>query len=168
MWMEITGKHGLKQTAEELAKLNSDEIIKYFSALAEIELMPGVISLLDRISDWGIPMAVASSSDPATIELMLSRSGLTRYFQHTVSCATVGKSKPEPDIYLYTARLLSVRPEECLVVEDSSSGIKAARSAHMLCIEYRGFNHGNKPHDLANESIYDFSLLPAILEKYLA
>ncbi len=167
MWKEVTGKHGLQQTAGELAELNGDEIIKHFSGLPDIELMPGIISVLDKICDRGIPMAVASSSDPATIALMLSKTGLTRYFQHTVSCATVGKSKPEPDIYLYTAGLLSVRPEECLVIEDSSNGIKAATSAHMLCIEYRGFNSSSRPHALANESIADFSMLPAILDKYV-
>jgi beta-phosphoglucomutase len=166
MWKEVTVKHNLKQTSEVLAKLNSEEIIRYFSDLSEIELMPGVRNLLDWISDWDFPMAVASSSDPETIELMLTKTGLTKYFQHTVSCATVGKSKPEPDIYLYTAGLLSVNPEECIVVEDSSNGIKAAKSAKMVCIEYRGFNSANKPNVLADDSIDDFTLLPEILKKY--
>jgi beta-phosphoglucomutase len=168
MWKEVTGKHNLKQSSLELAGLNGDEIIKYFSGLSEIELMPGVVSLLDTISNWGIPMAVASSSDPETIDLMLSKTGLAKYFRHTVSCETVGKSKPEPDIYIYTARLLSVNPDECLVVEDSSNGIKAAKSAHMLCVEYRGSDSANKPNDLADESIDDFSNLTAILQKYVS
>lgn len=167
MWKEVAVKHGLSHKSDELAQLNNEEILKYFSGLAEIELMPGIVSLLDKIKDLGTSMAVASSSDPSTIELILTRTGLSKYFQHTVSCATVGKSKPEPDVYLYTARLLSVKPEECLVVEDSSNGIKAAKSARMLCIEYRGFNSAKKPDALADESIDDFSGLQVILESFL-
>jgi beta-phosphoglucomutase len=167
MWKEVVAKHGLEETAEELAELNSTEIIKYFSSLAEIELMPGIADILEKMRGWGIPMAVASSSDPETIELMLTKTGLKNYFQHMVSCETVGKSKPNPDIYLYTAQLLSVSPGECLVVEDSGNGIKAAKAAQMKCVEYRGVNTTDKAHYLADESINDFSGLQEILQKYL-
>jgi len=167
MWTEIISKYNLSQKAAELAQRNTDKIIDYFSGLHEIELMPGIVNLLEKIFQKRIPMAVASSSDSKTIEIILSRTGLSRYFLHMVSSGLVEKGKPEPDIYLYTATLLSVRPEECLVVEDSVNGMKAAKAANMLCVAYKGINSGWQNHDLADESIEDFSQLPAILHKYM-
>jgi HAD superfamily hydrolase (TIGR01509 family) len=167
MWKEVREKHGLLQSAEELAGLNNDEIIKHFSGLSELELMPGVTDVLNKVRDLGIPMAVASSSDPGTIELMLTKTGLAGYFLYLVSCAIVGKSKPDPGVYIYTAGLLSVNPEECIVIEDSGNGIMAAKSAGMVCVEYNNNHTTNQVHPLADEYIDDYSKLPVILEKYL-
>jgi beta-phosphoglucomutase len=167
MWREIISKHNLSQRAEELTKRNTDNIINYFSNLREIELMPGIVNLLKEMSLKGIPLAVASSADEKTIEIILARTGLEKYFLYKVSSGLVGKSKPEPDIYLYTAGLLCVKPEECLVIEDSANGIRAAKSANMLCIAYKGVTSAAQNQNLADESIEDFSQLPAILHKYM-
>jgi HAD superfamily hydrolase (TIGR01509 family) len=131
--------------------------------LEKIEVMPGINDLLEKISEKKIPLALASSSESLIIDLILSRTGLKNYFMHLVSCEEVGKAKPEPDIYLHTARLLSVAPEECLVIEDSPNGMRAAKSANMVCIAYHVAlcNYYG-----ADESINDFSLMPEILKKY--
>lgn len=167
MWTEIIRNHNLSLKAEELAGKNTDKIIDYFSGLHEIELMPGIVNLLEKISQRKIPMAVASSSDAKTIKIILSRTGLSKYFCHMVSSGLVDKGKPEPDIYLYTAGLLLVKPEECLVVEDSVNGMKAAKAANMFCVAYKGFNSVGQNHNIADETIDDFSQLPAILHKYM-
>jgi HAD superfamily hydrolase (TIGR01509 family) len=111
-------------------------------------------------------MAVASSSDAKTIEIILSRTGLSKYFLYLISSGLVDKGKPEPDIYLYTAGLLLVKPEECLVVEDSVNGMKAAKAANMVCVAYKGVNSVGQNHGLADETINDFSQMPEILQKY--
>jgi beta-phosphoglucomutase len=167
MWREIIRDHNLPHNAEELAQRNTDKIIEYFSHLYEIELMPGVVNLLESLFNKGIPMAVASSSDTKTIEIILSRTNLNKYFIHKVSSGLVGKSKPEPDIYLYTAGLLGVKPEECLVIEDSANGISAAKSANMFCVAYKGVNSLVQNTKIADESIDDFVQLPEILQKYM-
>lgn len=164
MWNEISRKHKTDQSGKELAEKNSAEIIRYFSLLEKIEVMPGIRDLLERINQNKIPLALASSSERLIIELILSRTGLKKYFSYTISCEAIGKAKPEPDIYLHTARLLSVAPEECLVVEDSPNGIRAAKSANMICVAYT--NDPSVSQDLADESINDFSLMPEILKKY--
>jgi beta-phosphoglucomutase len=92
---------------------------------------------------------------------------LNKYFLHKVSSGMVGNSKPEPDIYLYTAGLLCAKPEECLVVEDSPNSIKAAKSANMLCIAYGGVGSDIQDQNLADKAIEDFSRLPAILQIYM-
>jgi beta-phosphoglucomutase-like phosphatase (HAD superfamily) len=55
MWKEIISNHNLSCTADELAEINSEAIIKYFSGLKEIELMPGILDLLEKLFEKGIP-----------------------------------------------------------------------------------------------------------------
>jgi HAD superfamily hydrolase (TIGR01509 family) len=167
MWKEIAAKHNLHDKPEILAQNNSEAIISYFSNPGKIDLIPGVRNILDRLSEKGIPMAIASSSEPGVIDLFISSAGLEQYFHHKVSTEIVGKSKPEPDVYLYTSRLLSVDPAECIVIEDSPNGIKAAKSAGMVCISYKADPGRVLDHSMADESFGDFLLLPGILEKYM-
>jgi beta-phosphoglucomutase len=167
MWEEIIRKYNLPQKAKELADINTDKIIEYFSQLGEIELMPGIMDLLEYLSEKEIPLALASSSDAKTIKIILSRTGLDKFFRYKVSSESVGKSKPSPDVYLYTAGLLEVDPERCLVIEDSANGIRAAKSAKMVCIAYKGVSSLIQGQELADGCIEDFSGLPEMLQKYL-
>jgi beta-phosphoglucomutase-like phosphatase (HAD superfamily) len=112
-------------------------------------------------------MAIASSSEFSVIDLFISSTGLEKYFLHKVSTEIVGKSKPEPDVYLYTSYLLSVPPDQCLVIEDSPNGIRAAKSAGMYCISYKPDAGRDLDQSLADESFGDFSMLPSILSKYI-
>ena len=167
MWNEIISNHKLNRTAEELAEINAEKIVEYFSGLNEIQTMPGIVELLEKLYLNGIPMAVASSSDIRTIDIILSGTGLRKYFLHTVSSETVGKSKPDPEIYLYTAGLLCIKPEECMVVEDSPNGIKAAKSAGMICVAYKGVTSSEQDHSLADEVIEDFYQMDEIMQYYM-
>lgn len=161
MWNEIAMNHVLPDSTDKLAEENRKEILRHFSGAVEIEIMPGIKELLEKINRKGIPVALASSSIAEVVELILSRTGLKKYFRYIVSLEAVGKSKPEPDIYLYTARLLQVAAGECLVIEDSPNGIKAAKSAGMTCIAYGG-EKGQ-----ADESVDDFFRIEEIIKKYM-
>jgi beta-phosphoglucomutase family hydrolase len=165
MWRELIQKYNLPYKVQELAERNKKEIIKYFSEMKEIELMPGIIDILEKLYQKRIPMAVASSSVAETIEIILSRTGLRKYFLYRVNSGLVKRSKPAPDIFLYTADLLSVKPEQCMVIEDSENGIKAAKAAGMFCVAYTGKSSGSQDQSLADECIDDFSQLKAILQK---
>jgi beta-phosphoglucomutase len=166
MWSEIIRNNNLTYKVEELVKKNKIEFINYLSDLKGIELMPGIVSILEKISGKKIPMAVASSSDAEMIEIILSRTGISKFFIHKVDGRSVEKSKPSPDIFLYAATLLSVKPEECIVVEDSTNGIKAAKAAGMFCIAYKGIYHRNQDLSLADASIENFSQMEEILDKH--
>lgn len=102
-------------------------------------------------------MAVASSSDKSIIDIILDKSGLRKYFYHTVSSGEIGKSKPEPDVFLHAAKLFGVAPENCIVFEDSKNGIKAAKAAGMYCIAYSGGDSGNQDQSQADHRIVDFN-----------
>ena len=137
MWEQIAERHSLNVSVEELTEQNRIESIRFFTEVKEIPVMPGLIDLLEKLQQKKYPMAVASSSFPEIIELILERTGIRKYFQVVVSSQEAGKSKPEPDVFLLAARKLKVMPDECLVVEDSKNGIKAAQAAGMSCVAYQ-------------------------------
>ncbi len=91
---------------------------------------------ISKLKASGYQMAVCSNSVKQSIEAMLQRAELLQYFDFFLSNQDVSKTKPDPEIYLKAMQRLSVRPDECLVVEDNHNGIKAARAAgaHLLCV----------------------------------
>jgi len=159
MWERISQNHKLPFDVAEMTRLTIVESLPFFHSLEKIDPMPGLIQLLEKLNKRKIPMAVASSSDPETIRIIIEKSGLRKYFQYTVSSSEAGKSKPEPDVFLYAAQLLDVEPEKCVVIEDSRKGIKAAKNAGMFCIAYSGANSGEQDRSLADRHISDFNEL---------
>ena len=157
MWKMIVSDKKLSLDIKETTALTIKESLYFLQSLPKIEPMPGLIGLLENLKQQQFPMAVASSSDPGTIEIILEKSGLRKYFDFAVSSVEAGKSKPEPDVFLYAAKLLNVSPENCLVIEDSKNGIKAAKSAKMLCIAYSGTSTGEQDHSQADMHFNHFS-----------
>ena len=101
----------------------------------ESMLVPGLRDFLDRHRDT--PKAVASNAEPANVDFLLDRAGLRPYFRVVVDGHQVTRPKPYPDIFLRAAGLLGVPPAECLVFEDSHSGVEAAQAAGMKIIGLR-------------------------------
>jgi HAD superfamily hydrolase (TIGR01509 family) len=98
-----------------------------------LPLLPGAQQAVQRLAErW--PLAIASSSNPPLIRLVLELAGMAAAFRVTVSSEEVPRGKPAPDVYLEAARRLDVGPEESAVVEDSTNGILAASSAGMRVI----------------------------------
>ena len=138
MWREIAKRQSLSLPVETLIEQNKTESIHYFTELKEIPVMPGLVDLLEKLTLKNFPIAVASSSFLEIIELILQRTGLRKHFQVVVSSQEAGKSKPEPDVFLLAAKQLGINPQDCMVIEDSANGIKAAKAAGMRCIAFEG------------------------------
>jgi HAD superfamily hydrolase (TIGR01509 family) len=122
----------------------------------QCNLLPG---LQELIEEWNgrVPLAVASSSKISWIYQVVDRFELTDYFKAIVSFEDIeGQGKPAPDIYLHTATALGVEPKHCVVIEDSTHGIAAAKAAGMFVLGLR--NGFNDPQDLseADEIIEGF------------
>ena len=115
------------------------------AALAsEVEAMPGVHVLLDRLT---LPACVASSSDPARLEVSLGRAGLyDRFHPHIYSAVQVEHGKPAPDLFLYAAESLGAAVESCVVIEDSPAGVAAGIAAGMTVIGFTGGGHCGPDH----------------------
>jgi len=138
MWKIIKERHSLKQPVDELVEMTNSLVTPYFSSLVEMEPMPGVEQLIKKLKEKGFPLALASSSTPDVIDIILKKTGLRKYFDVVVDSQLAGASKPEPDIFMLAAKKLAVQPKKCLVIEDSTNGIKAAKSAGMFCIAFAG------------------------------
>jgi HAD superfamily hydrolase (TIGR01509 family) len=90
-------------------------------------LVPGVVAFIE--SQRGRAMAVATNAEPANAEFVLTETGLRNHFAAVVDGHQVERPKPAPDIYLRAAQLLGRPPRNCIVFEDSSAGVEAARAA---------------------------------------
>ncbi len=168
MWTEIIRSRKLDLSVDEIVELNYRESEQYFSSLQQIPPMPGLVQLLDWATGLGIPMAVASSSVPEVVKIIMDKTGLRKYFKQVVSSRAVGKSKPEPDVFLHTAKLLSILPEQCIIIEDSTNGIKAAKAAGMFCIAYLGASSSTQNADMADLRIQDFYELKPVLKDMIS
>lgn len=94
--------------------------------------IPGVEEFLALHRD--LPKAVASNAEPQNIDFVLDRFHLRPYFPVTVNGMQVLRPKPFPDVYLEAARLLNTAPADCIVFEDSPTGVEAARAAGMRVV----------------------------------
>lgn len=118
-------------------------------------LIPGVTGVLDALDAAGIPYAMGSNGTPEKMEITLGQHGLVDRFQgHIYSGQALGRPKPAPDLYLHAAARLGVQPHDCIVIEDSAAGARAARAAGMRCMGYAPHGHAEV---LANEGAVPFT-----------
>lgn len=153
----LKSKHGLKQTVDEMKLGYEKRYMDYLQSDKDQKPINGVDLLIKDIYKRGFLIALASSACIENITAVLDKFNLQKYFNVTVSGCDFERSKPSPDIYLHTAKLLKVDPSECVVIEDSTNGIKAAKAAGMTCIAFRNPNSGNQNHSLADIIIDSFS-----------
>lgn len=111
-------------------------------------LIPYVKELLEKLCGSGYQLAVASSSPYAYIEKVTRYWDIQKYFTCLVSGEFVEHPKPAPDVFLKAAGEMGLSPEECLVVEDSENGCKAAQNAGITCVAY--FNPDSGKQDLGS------------------
>jgi HAD superfamily hydrolase (TIGR01509 family) len=100
-------------------------------ALGGVEPMPGAVELLERIQ---APVGVASNSPRSFVERTLEVSGLRGRFGCVLSASDVARPKPAPDLYVELARALGADPRDCVALEDSGTGVAAARAAGAFVI----------------------------------
>lgn len=97
-------------------------------------LMPGALPLLQALLETGTPLAVASGASSSEVQSSLERHNLHPFFPVVVTRDQVTHNKPAPDVYLLAAQQLGIAPEDCLAIEDSDSGQRAALAAGMSCL----------------------------------
>jgi len=156
VWRYLKSKFALPESIEELLAFENKARTAYFSSLENVHPIPGVVALLEELKQHDIKTALASSSSVEVIEIFISKLGIKDYFQKIISGDAVENGKPDPDIFLYTATALGENPSDCLVIEDSANGVKAAKLAGMKCIGFRNANSGDQDLSLADMVIDDF------------
>ena len=111
-----------------------------FDSKADLELLEGVEMLIIELHRNGMQLILASSASKVTIERVFNRFKLHDYFTHVVSGEDFPKSKPHPAIFEHAASLSIAPKENCIVIEDSTNAIKAAKAAGILCIGYNSIH----------------------------
>lgn len=124
------------------ARLPEDWVSDFYERMyamlrAEVALIPGILGVLDALDSAGIPYAMGSNGTPEKMQITLGQHGLVERFRgHLYSGQALGRPKPAPDLYLHAAGRLGVPAAECVVIEDSAAGARAARAAGMRCYGY--------------------------------
>jgi HAD superfamily hydrolase (TIGR01509 family) len=102
-----------------------------------VKAVKGVATAIDEIEALGLRTCIASSGDHAKMKVTLGKTGLWNRFEGRIFSATqVKKGKPSPDLFLFAAAQMKVRPQACVVIEDSPFGVEAAVAAGMRALAY--------------------------------
>ncbi len=119
---------------------------RMFARLAQgTPLIPGIVDLLDRLDAACVPYAMGSNGPPAKMQITMGQHPglLDRFKGRIYSAQTLGAPKPAPDVYLHAATGMGVAAADCVVVEDSVSGVKAALAAGMRCYGFAAEGEGD-------------------------
>ena len=125
--------------AEELA--DRKEVLYREAAAAGVELLPGIRALLEGLHRAGFRQAIGSSAPRANLELILRLTGVERFFSAVVAMEDVQRGKPDPQVFQVAAQRLGVPPGRCVVFEDATAGVQAAKAGGMKCIAIRFVGH---------------------------
>ena len=119
----------------EVEAIASEKEENYRRRVAQnIKPLPGAIELIRALREYGVKMAIASSSPMENIQLIIRGLGINDYFQVIVSGRQVSEGKPSPQGFLLAAKELEVTPENCVVIEDAIDGVSGAKRAGMKCL----------------------------------
>lgn len=132
-----------------------------FDSKEDLDLLPGVGTLIEDLHNNGFQLILASSSAKVTIERVFRRFGLHKYFTHIVSGEDFPRSKPDPAIFEKAAALSGVPKSECIVIEDSTAGVRAAKAAGLNCIGYKSDHSILQELAEADMIVSDFASLSA-------
>ncbi len=156
MWTHLKDKFHLMQQVEELREMEKE--LKY-KVLNQEKLVPTdyVIQLIEYFENKVYRLAIASSGLKRNIDIILKKLNIENKFELIVSGEDIINGKPAPDIFLKVSDYFGVKPSECIVIEDSANGIKAAKAAGMFCIGFYNPGSGNQNLSLADMLVDSFN-----------
>ena len=144
LWLSMVGMHDAACSAllvrllgpEKAERLDIDCRERYDLRVEQgLPLKDGAIELLQELSARGVPLAIATSTRRERALIKLARCGIDHYFGALATSSDVAHPKPAADIYLLAASRLGVSPENCMAIEDSEMGVRAAAAARMAVIQ---------------------------------
>lgn len=159
VYQKLKEKFALAEDVEYLVTIKRNLFNEAFDTKEDLFLLDGVEDLIKDLHANGVQLILASSSAKVTIDRVFRRFDLHRYFSHIVSGEDFPKSKPDPAIFVEAARLSGDVKERCIVIEDSTNGILAAKGAGLYCIAYDSFHSKLQDLSAADKVIEHFSQL---------
>jgi HAD superfamily hydrolase (TIGR01509 family) len=166
VFQKLKDHFNLEHEVEHLIQTKRNLFNDAFDTKEDLHLIEGVEDLIKDLYNNGLELIVASSASKVTIDRVFKRFNLYPYFSHIVSGEDFPKSKPDPAIFLHAASLSKHPKNQCIVIEDSTNGIKAAHAAGIYCIGYQSVNSKGQEYSLANKIISHFNEINAeIIQK---
>ena len=159
IFQKLKTQFELPQSVEELVQAKRDLFNAAFDHKEDLTLLDGVERLIKELKAHDIQLILASSSAKVTIHRVFNRFALFPYFAHIVSGEDFPQSKPHPAIFLEAVRLSQHHAQECIVIEDSTNGIAAAKGADVFCIGYDSFHSKNQDYSRADWVVKHFDEL---------
>ena len=142
---------GKPLSAEEktaMADKKNETYRQYLGKMTPSDVSDDVRNTLKVLKDRGYHLAVGSSSK--NTKFILERTDLTDGFEAVADGTMIKKTKPDPEVFLLAAKLLDVKPQNCLVVEDADAGIEAAKAGGMTAAAYGAAVHNKKADHVLN------------------
>ena len=162
LYESFTGKstHSICKQLCEIFNLNDDPNLlvqskrKHFKVIFDndtsFQMIDGALELIQDYFDNNLTLVLASSASMTNIERIFEKFDLNKYFKSRISGADLKESKPNPEIFVKAAKMSGFNKKECIVIEDSTNGIIAAKSAGIYCVGYNSYNSKNQNYDNAD------------------
>ena len=142
VYQHLKDQHGLTHEVPALVLGKREFFNRAFDEKPDLELLDGVRALIEDLHQHGLELILASSASHSTINRVMRRFALGPYFTHLLSGEDFPRSKPDPAIFVQAAALATAPQTQCVVIEDSTNGVTAAKAAGLYCI---GYNSEHSP-----------------------
>ena len=158
MWEKVKRDAQRSESVEELIKFHRDY---FFKRLPEVKvpLVPHVKDVLEKFKNEGKHLSLASSSGRKLIDIFTQQTNIAHYFEVIMSGDDVKYSKPNPEIFLKVAQWYGLPATQFTVIEDSTNGVKAAKSAGMQCVGFQNPLSGGQDLSQADRLIHSMQEL---------
>ena len=163
VFQRVKAIFNLEDDVEELILRKRFLFNDAFDHKEDLELLEGVEKLIKDLHQNGIQLILASSASKVTIDHVFRRFDLYPYFTHIVSGEDFPKSKPHPAIFEFAASLSIAPKENCIVIEDSTNGVLAAKAAGIYCVGYNSIHSKLQDLSKADSVINHFDELDFII-----
>jgi HAD superfamily hydrolase (TIGR01509 family) len=140
VFQRVNSIFNLNADVEELILRKRTIFNDAFDHKEDLELLEGVEHLIKNLHENGVELILASSASKVTIDRVFRRFGLHPYFSNIVSGEDFPNSKPHPAIFEFAASLSKAPKEKCIVIEDSTNGVLAAKAAGIYCVGYNSIH----------------------------
>ena len=158
---DLAAQHGITLPEGFFDRLEQAKLIAYRTG---VELIPGAVHAVRRVSQAAVPMCVATSGTPGETKTKFATTPLADLFGgHVFTASMVTRGKPAPDLFLLAADRMGVAPTDCVVVEDSAAGVRGASEAGMRVLGYAPKGDVLGLSDLGAEVFASMADVPALL-----
>ena len=162
-FQKLVAHFNLNADAEDLVLAKRKRYVDYFENDPTLHLVDGVEEIIKYFYNKGFVLILASSSAMVNIDRVFNRFDLNQYFSGKISGADLKASKPHPEIFEKAALLAKIPKENCVVIEDSDNGVKAANDAGIFVFGYRNPLAADQTLEKADYVIHHFSELKTFL-----